>query len=135
MKQLILGIIVFIVSSVALSQIENFEFRNDFRPEYSKSLTVEQLAKLQESGEVVILDVRLHEDFEDDPILIPGAEYKNPENIPDWIAQIDKSKEVVVYCVAGKWVSQKVAHILDEAGISVQSLEGGVEGWKANQGQ
>jgi Fe-Mn family superoxide dismutase len=123
------------VSIVTSSQTEDFEFQNDFRPEYDKSISIDQLAKLQASGEVLLLDVRLSDDFEDDPIVIPGAEYKNPESIPNWIGQIDTSKDVVVYCVAGKWVSHKVAHILNQAGISVQTLEGGIEGWKGQRDQ
>ncbi|MDB9968193.1 hypothetical protein OAE08_00790 [Gammaproteobacteria bacterium] len=29
----------------------------------------------------------------------------------------------------GKWVSQKVAYLLDEAGIAIRSLEGGFNAW------
>jgi thiosulfate sulfurtransferase len=76
-----------------------------------------------------VLDVRLEEDFAKNPNLIPGSTYRNPEDLPNWISQIDKSKEVVVYCVAGKWVSQKAAFLLDEAGITVRRLEGGFNAW------
>jgi rhodanese-related sulfurtransferase len=131
----IFAIIVSITASAALSQVEDSEFRNDFRPKYNKSITSEQLSRLQASGDVIVLDVRLTEDFNDDPILIPGAVYKNPDNITTWINEIEKDKEVVVYCVAGKWVSQKAAHILDQAGISVKSLDGGIKSWKSSQDQ
>jgi len=76
-----------------------------------------------------VLNVRLEEDFAKSPNLIPCSTYRNPEDLPNWISQIDKSKEVVVYCVAGKWVSQKVAFLLDEAGITVRRFEGGFNAW------
>lgn len=81
----------------------------------------------------MVLDVRLQEDFAKNPNLIPGSTYRNPEDLHNWISQIDKSKEVVVYCVAGKWVSQKVAYLLGEAGIKVRSLEGGFDAWNESQ--
>ncbi|MFT5211874.1 MAG: hypothetical protein ACI9CE_003615 [Flavobacterium sp.] len=54
------------------------------------------------------MDVRLKEDFNKDPNLIPGATYVNPENLPAWSKTIAKESEVLVYSVAGKWVSQKL---------------------------
>jgi rhodanese-related sulfurtransferase len=135
LNKILLGIFIFAQSISTYGQVEIFEFRNDFRPGYDNTLSIEQLADLQKEGNIIVLDVRLEEDFALDPTLISGAEYKNPEILPTWINQIDKSKEVVVYCVAGRWVSQKVAHLLDEAGINVRSLEGGLEAWKEKQDQ
>tara|TARA_R110002073_G_scaffold114724_1_gene252061 strand:+ start:1779 stop:2123 length:345 start_codon:yes stop_codon:yes gene_type:complete len=112
-----------------------YEFKNDYRPKYGNTLTIDKFSELQVNSDVVVLDVRLEEDFKKDPNLIPGAEYKNPELLPQWISELDKTKEVVVYCVAGKWVSQKIAFLLDQNGINVRSLEGGFEAWKAQQGK
>lgn len=133
MKILTLAMLSFLVSIGSFAQEPGFQFRNDDRPTFSKSVDIEQLKKLQASEEVLILDVRLEEDFAKNPDLIPGSSYRNPEDLPTWISQLDKSKEVVVYCVAGKWVSQKVAYLLDEAGITVHSLEGGFDAWNDSQ--
>lgn len=84
----------------------------------------------QANASPIMLDVRLKEDFAKDPVLIPGAIYKNPEDLPTWLASLDKDKEVIVYCVAGKWVSQKVAYMLNQSGVKVHSLEGGFNAWK-----
>jgi len=111
---------------------ESFQFRSDFRPSFTKSMGVAELKQLQVKEEVLILDVRLEEDYTKNPERILGSVYRNPESLPSWIDQIDRSKEVVVYCVAGKWVSQKVAHLLDEAGITVRSLQGGLDAWNAS---
>lgn len=135
MKNYIVGFSFSVLSTLAMGQTEDFVFKNEFRPEYKQTVTIEQFTDLQAEGNTLILDVRLLEDFEKDPHLIPGATYVNPEELPSCISNVDQSKEVVVYCVAGKWVSQKVAHLLSQSGISVSSLEGGIESWKAEQSQ
>lgn len=129
-SSLLLGTYLICISLTVMSQSDDFSFRSNYRPAYTNTLSVAQFLELQASSELIVLDVRLAEDFEKDPTLIPGAEYKNPEQLPSWLSQLDKSKEVVVYCVAGRWVSQKVAYLLNEAGVNVKSLEGGVEAWK-----
>ncbi len=133
MNKILIGICIFALSNYSLSQVETFEFRDEFRPKYENTLSVEQLADLQKEENIIVLDVRLAEDFALNPTLIAGAEYKNPEILPSWLNQLDRSKEVVVYCVAGRWVSQKVAHLLNEAGFKVSSLEGGLEAWSKQQ--
>ncbi|MFK7862981.1 MAG: thiosulfate sulfurtransferase GlpE [Pseudohongiellaceae bacterium] len=115
---------------MSLSQEKAFSFRDDHKPSYTSTLSVDQFLALESTSELILLDVRLAEDFQKDPKLIPGAQYKDPESLPHWINQLDQSKEIVVYCVAGRWVSQKVAFLLSEAGLKVRSLEGGIEAWK-----
>lgn len=108
-------------------------FRNDYRPEYTDTIAVSELMSLQNQSDFVLLDVRLKEDFDQNPVLISGAQYRNPELVGQWLSTIDGDQEVVVYCVAGKWVSQKIAYLLHEAGVSVRSLEGGLNAWIAQQ--
>ena len=112
---------------------ETFEFRNDERPTYSKTISVDELHAARGEEAVLILDVRLEEDYAADPQLIPGALYKNPETITEWASELPKDTKVVVYCVRGKWVSQKAASYLSDQGRDVVSLEGGIEAFKANQ--
>lgn len=133
MNKLIISFLLLTASSLAFSQDHEFEFKNDDRPLFEKTISAEQLSALQANDDIVLLDVRLAEDFAADPKLIPGAQYMDPEELPSWIASIDKTKDVVVYCVGGKWVSQKVANLLEESGIVVKSLEGGLEAWKSSQ--
>ncbi len=38
--------------------------------------------------------------------------------------------EVIVYCVGGRWISQKSAHFPSELGVDVRSRDGGIEAWK-----
>lgn len=113
---------------------EEFEFRNDERPTYDQSISVEQLASLQENEKITLLDVRLIEDYEADPTLIPGASHQDPEKITQWFSEIPQDSKVVVYCVKGAWVSHKAATFLDEKGIETYTLDGGIRDWQAKQG-
>ena len=81
-----------------------YEFRSEERPEYKNTVSVSELAALQASGQVTIVDVRLFEDYEADPVLITGATYQDPEMISGWSNTLRKDKPVVAYCVKGKWV-------------------------------
>lgn len=111
-----------------------YVFRNDDRPAYRKTITAAELRDLKARGEVTVLDVRLAEDYDANPTLIPGAAYRDPERISRWASAVPKDRPVVVYCVGGRWVSQKAAHYLAEDGYEVYSLDGGIEGWeKAEQ--
>jgi len=117
-------------SSGSFSQDYPFVFRNSDRPTFEEHITVTQLSKKLDESSLILLDVRLKEDFDKDPTLIPGATYVDPEYLPEWSALLSADSEVVVYCVAGKWVSQKVAFLLSEQGINVSSLSGGIQAWK-----
>ena len=68
-------------------------------------------------------------------MLISGASYNNPEDIQAWSSALPKDSKVVVYCVKGKWVSQKAANYLADKGYEVFSLEGGIEAWEQAKGQ
>ena len=108
-----------------------FDFRSDDRPAYDATVTSEELISMQGDG-ATVLDVRLIEDFEADPVLIPTSAYRNPDDIAAWAGQMSPADgPVVVYCVKGRWVSQKAANYLSDRGFEVYSLEGGIEGWKS----
>jgi rhodanese-related sulfurtransferase len=107
---------------------EAYVFRNNERPEYTRTTTVDSL-KAMNPAAVTLLDVRLNEDFAASPTMIPGAVHRDPEAIAQWASQIPKDKPVVVYCVKGKWVSQKAATYLSKHGFDVRSLDGGIDAW------
>jgi len=107
-----------------------FEFRDDDRPAYENTISADELVTMRDNGAAVI-DVRLTEDFADDPQLIPDAMYRDPDAIETWAAAMSPTDQpVIVYCVRGKWVSQKAANYLKDQGYDVYSLEGGIESWK-----
>ncbi|MDH5501458.1 MAG: rhodanese-like domain-containing protein [Gammaproteobacteria bacterium] len=131
MKPWIFGLTLILATNAAISS--DYVFRNDERPTYNNIITVEQLQADEHASRIVLIDVRLAEDFSADPILIPGAVYRDPEDIEQWADQLPVDAKIVVYCVKGKWVSQKVASYLHDQGMDVQSLEGGIEAWKQTQ--
>lgn len=110
-----------------------FDFRSDERPNYEETVTVDELARSSDGEDVTVLDIRLIEDYEADPQLIPGALYKDPDEISAWASTLPKDEKIVVYCVRGKWVSHKAADYLSRAGYDVAVLEGGLEAWKDAQ--
>jgi rhodanese-related sulfurtransferase len=90
-------------------------------------------ARLGTAAAPVLVDVRRAEAFCADQAMIIGAIHRPPESVSDWLADLPKNREVVVYCVHGHDVSQGVAKILQNAGIKAAYLEGGVADWKERQ--
>lgn len=111
-----------------------YGFRNDDRPAYTRTASVDELMAMA-PGAVTLLDVRLSDDFAASPTMIPGATHRDPEAIVDWATTLPKDKPLVVYCVKGKWVSQKAATYLSEQGFDVRSLDGGINAWDAQSSE
>ena len=108
------------------------DFRTGERPEFERRASADDVEEILGRGGAV-LDVRLREDYQSNPVLIPNAQYRDPEKMADWAREIRQSDgPVVVYCVRGKWVSQKVAHFLNTQGVEVYSLEDGIDAWQAD---
>jgi rhodanese-related sulfurtransferase len=93
-------------------------------------ITVPQLNRLigTPSAQIVI-DVRIDDDFNLDPDLIPGA-FRHPfKTISDLSFQLG-DKSAVVYCQKGKKISQGCVAMLRANGIQAESLEGGHFAWR-----
>ena len=77
----------------------------------------------------VLLDVRIDEDFDDDPRLIPGA-YRHPFlNVID-LAEDLRGRSAIVYCQKGLKISQGAAALLRSSGVQAEVLEGGQFAWR-----
>jgi len=126
---------VTLLVALVCSGADGYDFRSPDRPRYERSISVTELRKMKAAQAVTLLDVRLLEDFAEDQSLIPGASYKNPDDIALWSAELAADVSIVVYCVKGKWVSQKAAKYLAEAGYDVLTLDGGIEAWKRSPTQ
>ena len=83
----------------------------------------------------MILDVRRKPVFEAATSTIPGAVWRDPEELDVWSNELPKDVTTVVYCVHGHAVSQGVAAQLKELGFDARYLEGGIEGWKEVGGE
>jgi len=90
----------------------------------------ELYVRLGTAAAPVLVDVRRAEAFGADQAMIIGAIHRPPEAVADWLADLPKNREVLVYCVHGHDVSQGVATALQNAGIKATYLEGGIASWK-----
>lgn len=91
------------------------------------TLKTELLGKL-------ILDVRRAADREAAPEHLPGARWKNPEQLAEWADSLPKDQDIVIYCARGGSVSSSVVDALQAKGLKARFIEGGIEGWKAAGG-
>jgi len=94
-------------------------------------ITAQQLSRLIGLPNApAIVDVRIDEDYAADPRLIPGSLRRNFANAEGWAPHY-RGRTVIVTCQKGLKLSQGAAAWLRHAGIDAQTLEGGVEAWKA----
>ncbi|WP_324779767.1 rhodanese-like domain-containing protein [Thiobacillus sedimenti] len=82
----------------------------------------------------MILDVRRAADREAAPAHLPGAQWKNPEQLAEWADRLPKDQDIVIYCARGGSVSNSVVDALQAKGLKARFIEGGIEGWKAAGG-
>jgi rhodanese-related sulfurtransferase len=62
-------------------------------------LTIEELKSLQGQPDVVVLDVRIKDEWEKSDSKIRGAIRENPEErIKDWAEKYPRNKTLVFYC-------------------------------------
>ena len=99
----------------------------------SEQISVAELKRMTESKATtpLILDVRHDDDCERYASRIADTDWRDSFKVADWAGDLPKDKPVVVYCMYGFWVSQKVAKELRAEGIDARSLEGGVTAWRA----
>ncbi|VAW81456.1 hypothetical protein MNBD_GAMMA12-874 [hydrothermal vent metagenome] len=83
---------------------------------------------------VAVLDIRRDSDYEASEEIVPGATWKNPAAIDEWIETVPKEGQVVIYCVRGGGVSNSVVDRLQAEGFNAQFIEGGIEGLKGAGG-
>ena len=82
----------------------------------------------------LILDVRRGADREAAPAHLPGAQWKNPEQLAEWADSLPKDQDIVLYCARGGSVSNSLVDALHAKGLKARFIEGGIEGWKAAGG-
>lgn len=97
------------------------------RPEDLK----EQLATRKD---LILLDVRRKADYDADQEKLPGAEWRDPDKVDEWSTALPGDKRVVVYCVRGGSVCNKVLDHLQEKNVQASFIEGGFEAWKTAGG-
>jgi rhodanese-related sulfurtransferase len=93
-------------------------------------ITTSQLARLIGLPHApAIVDVRIDEDYQAEPRLIPGAVRRDHRTASSWAADY-RGKPVIVVCQKGEKLSEGTAAWLRHEGIDAQSLEGGFVAWQ-----
>ena len=87
------------------------------------------------AGSVTVLDVRRKEDLAASGESVPGAQWKDPTQIDQWIDAVPRDQDVVIYCVRGGSVSNSVVDRLQACGVEARFIEGGIEGLKVAGGE
>ena len=96
-------------------------------PKYGR-ISKEELKKMLEKGDVVLLDVRNYAAFLEKPI--KGAKNLPTDVIDKEVKTIDKSKPVVVYCSSYTCpLAGYAAEKLSSFGFKVFDYEGGIAEW------
>jgi rhodanese-related sulfurtransferase len=94
------------------------------------TISVDKLARLLGTPKCpTLIDVRIDEDFEKSPRLIPGSVRRAYDQTAAWTSQVRGSSAIVV-CQRGAKLSQGVAALLRHEGIAADILEGGYEAWR-----
>jgi rhodanese-related sulfurtransferase len=93
------------------------------------AISADKLFRLLGSSQSpLLLDVRLNEDVDADPMLLPAAVRRDHRTVEHWAAEI-RSPSVVVICQKGRKLSEGVAAHLRLLGLSAEVLEGGTMAW------
>ena len=93
-------------------------------------ITVSQLSRLIGTTDApVLVDVRIDDDFDADPQILPTA-FRHPFRDVEALIPRLQGRSVVVYCQKGKKVSQGAVALLHDHGIKAETLEGGHFGWR-----
>ena len=82
-------------------------------------------------SDALLLDVRRAGVFDEAATTIPGARWRDPAAVAEWVAELPPDRDVVVYCVYGHEVGRATAMRLRAAGVKARYLQGGIDGWQA----
>jgi rhodanese-related sulfurtransferase len=100
-----------------------------------RTIKPDDLKRMIRQAVPVVLDVRRKNDYDADTVRLPGAQWRNPEELAQWAGGLPRDREVVVYCARGGSVSNAVIDHLHRLGLRARYIEGGIEGWKAAGGE
>jgi len=94
-------------------------------------LSIEEAKQKIDAGEVVIIDLRDEEDFEQGSI--PGAIHVDKCGFYDFIEEIDKDQAILICCYKGNRSRKMIPRFLDKGFTTLYNLKGGFKAWQENQ--
>jgi rhodanese-related sulfurtransferase len=99
-------------------------------PEVTPAQLIAEMEERNGAGPV-LLDIR--ENFERAQTLIPNSLHIPMNSIPARLAELDREKDIVVYCAHGNR-SYGVTGWLMQQGYKARSLKGGIVDWQHKHG-
>lgn len=112
-----------------------FSIAGGLRAYTASKLTRSLTASAINPSAVYVLDVRREADYAKSNESLPGAHWKNPEQMVDWADSLPRDRDIVLYCVRGGAVSNSIVDALQAKGLQARYIDGGIEGWKAAGGE
>lgn len=85
----------------------------------------------QPINSALVLDVRRVDVFAKAETILPNAQWRDPEKIDQWMPELPRDREILVYCVRGHEVSRNCVVHLRANGFNAHFLEGGFEAWRS----
>jgi Fe-Mn family superoxide dismutase len=104
------------------------------QPEFGglQGIDVEEVKAMMAAGQKVqVIDVRPQHNVSRQQDIVEGVEWRDPEQVQEWMGELSKSEPVFVYCAYGFQVGCKAAIKLREAGFDAKYVNSGHSGWKA----
>ena len=93
-----------------------------------KQIDIREAKKLTENGDLIIVDVRDPQSYEE--AHIEQAISLNDQNIESFMAKTDKKKPLLCYCYHGFSSQSAAAYFLSNGFEDVYSMDGGFEAWR-----
>jgi superoxide dismutase, Fe-Mn family len=87
-------------------------------------------APFDAASQAMVVDVRRAGVFELANTMLPGAQWRDPASIAQWMGRLPVGRDILVYCVHGHEVSRNSAVRLRAHGCNARFLEGGIDAWQ-----
>ena len=95
----------------------------------NKSISVKELKNLDDNKEeFILLDVRTDAEVLQSKIPIDSMHIPMNE-IPNRITELDKNKNIIVYCKSGKRSQRVCDYLIQNNFKNIQNLDGGILAW------
>jgi superoxide dismutase, Fe-Mn family len=104
------------------------------QPEFgdTPSVGVEEVRDMLAAGKPVqVIDVRPRHFVSRQQDIAANIQWRDPDQIQQWMGELSKTEPVVVYCAYGFHIGCKTAIKLREAGFDAKYMNSGHSGWRA----
>jgi len=100
-------------------------------PKYMTPEEARLFLKKSKAGAFTLLDVREPQEYEEDHL--PGAKLVPLATLVNSLENLDRRKQMIVYCAVGGRSSVAVRMLTDRGFADVYNLKGGIQAWKGGK--